>query len=131
MGPLSGWIGVVDELAGGVVRAILSLFHSILQAIFEALFRVLFEIVATTIGRILSVLFRPIAYLGRIALWAAGRAYEALFARIQRIASRRMIAHGIVVGLLMAGAFAIGFGASTVYHLTPTYAAAASLSDQR
>jgi hypothetical protein len=121
---------VVDDLAGGIVRAIFSLLHEIMRAIFEALFRVLFEIVFTTIGRIFSALFRFIAYLCHLGLWAADRGYEIVFERVRRIARRPMLAHGLALVLLMSCGFLVGAGASTIYHLAPSYATAASIQDQ-
>ena len=121
---------MVDDFAGGIVRAIFSLLHEILQAIFEALFRVLFEIVFTTIGRIFSAIFRFIAYLGRLVLWAAGRGYEIVFERVRRIVHRQMLAHGLVLVLLTSFGFLFGAGAATIYHLVPGYETTAAILDQ-
>ena len=121
---------MVDELAGGVVRAIASLLHAIFQIIFEALLRVLFEIVFEIFGRIFSAIFRCICFIGRLLLWPADLAYAALFARIRRRVHRVALAHACAVALLMASGFMIGAGASLVYHRTPGAATAASLLEQ-
>jgi len=121
---------VVDELAGGVIRAIASLLHAIVQIIFEALVRVLLEILFEIFGRIFGAIFRLIAFISRLLLWPVDRVYAALYAWLQRSMQTPARAHACAVVLLMSCGFMIGASASAIYHQSPGYATAATLADQ-
>lgn len=103
---------MVDELAGGVVRAI----GAVLRFLLEILRDALVDLVRHLITRIFFGFIEMIGQLLQGAVRALDLLYRVIFRPAGPVEDRSALLHAAAVCALMAIGFGIGATASTFYH---------------
>jgi hypothetical protein len=103
---------VIDELAGGGVRAV----GAVLRFLLEILRDALVELVQRLFARIFAGFFEIVAYLLKMTVRALDALYRLIFRPAGLPEDRSMLLHAAAICTLMAIGFCFGAVASTIYH---------------
>ncbi|MDQ7248551.1 hypothetical protein [Dongia sedimenti] len=103
---------MVDEVAGGVVRAIGAVLHFLLGILRDALV----ELVQHLFGRIIGGFFEMVGHFLQITVRALDLLYRLLFRPRRPVEDRTALLHAAAICIIMALGFSAGAIASTFYH---------------